>query len=94
MAIDKDTVKYVAKLSRIEIKDSALDDFTSQLDRILSYIEKLNELDTENTSPTSHALELRNVFREDKNIPSLENQAALSNAPEQEDGHFKVPKII
>ncbi len=94
MAIDKDTVKYVAKLSRIELEDSSLDDFTSQLDRILTYIEKLNQLDTENTAPTSHALELNNVFREDENTPSLENQAALSNAPEQEDGHFRVPKII
>ncbi len=94
MAIDKNTVKYVAKLSRIEIEASTLDDFTSQLDRILTYIEKLNELDTENTAPTSHALELNNVFRKDKNTPSLDNQAALSNAPEEEDGHFRVPKII
>ena len=94
MAIDKDTVKYVAKLSRIELEDSRLDDFTSQLDRILTYIEKLNQLDTENTAPTSHALDLKNVFRKDENTPSLESQEALSNAPEQEDGHFKVPKII
>ena len=94
MAISRDTVKYVAKLSRIEIEDSKLDDFTSQLDRILAYIEKLNQLDTENTAPTSHALELNNVFRKDENTPSLDNKAALSNAPEQENGHFKVPKII
>ena len=94
MAISKDTVKYIAKLSRIELEESSLENFTSQLDRILTYIEKLNQLDTENTAPTSHALELKNVFRKDENTSSLENQAALSNAPEQEDGHFKVPKII
>ncbi len=94
MAINKDTVKYVAKLSRIELEESSIDDFTSQIDRILTYIEKLNQLDTENTAPTSHALELKNVFRKDENTPSLENPAALSNAPEQENGHFKVPKII
>lgn len=94
MAISKDTVKYIAKLSRIELEKSSLENFTSQLDRILTYIEKLNQLDTENTAPTSHALELKNVFRKDENTSSLENQAALSNAPEQEDGHFKVPKII
>ncbi|MFH1092947.1 MAG: Asp-tRNA(Asn)/Glu-tRNA(Gln) amidotransferase subunit GatC [Candidatus Omnitrophota bacterium] len=94
MAINKDTVKYVAKLSRIELEESTLEDFTLQLGRILTYIEKLNELDTENTASTSHALELRNVFRKDINSLSLENQAALSNAPEQEDGYFKVPKII
>ncbi len=94
MTINKDTVKYVAKLSRIELEESSINDFTSQIDRILTYIEKLNQIDTENTAPTSHALELKNVFRKDENTPSLENQTALSNAPEQEDGHFKVPKII
>ena len=94
MAINKDTVKYDAKLSRIELEEKTLENFTSQMDRILTYIEKLNQLDTDNTAPTSHALELKNVFRKDENIPSLENQTALSNAPEQEDGHFKVPKII
>ncbi len=94
MAINKDTIKYVAKLSRIELEESTLEDFTSQIGRILTYIEKLNQLDTENTVPTSHAVELKNVFRKDENTPSLENQAALSNAPEQENGHFKVPKII
>jgi len=94
MAINKDTVKYVARLSRIELEESSINDFTSQIDRILTYIEKLNQLDTENTVPTSHALELKNVFRKDENTPSLETPSALSNAPEQEDGHFKVPKII
>ena len=94
MAINKDAMKYIAKLSRIELEDSTLDNFTSQIDRILTYIEKLNELDTENTAATSHSLELNNVFRKDEKTPSLENQAALSNAPEQENGHFKVPKII
>ena len=94
MSIDKDTVKYIAKLSRIELEESAIDGFTTQIDSILTYIEKLNQLDTEKTAPTSHALELKNVFRKDENIPSLDNQSALGNAPEQEDGHFKVPKII
>jgi aspartyl-tRNA(Asn)/glutamyl-tRNA(Gln) amidotransferase subunit C len=94
MAIDKETVKYVAKLSRIKLDDDKIDDFTHQLDDILSYIEKLNQLDTDNIQPTSHVLGLENVFRKDINILSLDNDLTLSNAPAKEDGHFKVPKII
>ncbi|MFH1062936.1 MAG: Asp-tRNA(Asn)/Glu-tRNA(Gln) amidotransferase subunit GatC [Candidatus Omnitrophota bacterium] len=94
MSINRDTVKCVAKLARMRLDDAKIDDFTLQLDKILTYIEKLNELDTENIAPTSHVLGLENVFRKDENIPSLENNLALSNAPEKENGHFKVPKII
>lgn len=94
MSINKDTVKYVAKLARMQLDDAKIDDFTGQLDKILTYIEKLNKLNTDNIDPTSHVLGLENVFREDENIPSLENDLALSNAPEKENGHFKVPKII
>lgn len=94
MSINKDTVKYVAKLARMQLDDAKIDDFTGQLDKILTYIEKLNKLNTDNIAPTSHVIGLENVFREDENIPSLENDLALSNAPEKENGHFKVPKII
>ncbi|MBU1044265.1 MAG: Asp-tRNA(Asn)/Glu-tRNA(Gln) amidotransferase subunit GatC [Candidatus Omnitrophica bacterium] len=94
MSINKDTVKYVAKLARIQLDESKVDDFTGQLDKILTYIEKLNQLDTENIEPTSHVLAMENVFRKDENMPSLENDLALSNAPEKENNHFKVPKII
>ncbi|MFH1460737.1 MAG: Asp-tRNA(Asn)/Glu-tRNA(Gln) amidotransferase subunit GatC [Candidatus Omnitrophota bacterium] len=94
MSISKEDVKYVAKLSRIKLKDQAIDGFTSQLDKILKYIEKLNHLDTENTPATSHALDLKNVVRKDENKTSLSNKEVLQNAPAQENGQFKVPKII
>lgn len=94
MAIDKDKVRYVARLARMKLDENTLDDFTRQLDRILKYMEKLNQLDTENTPITSHVLGLKNVFRKDENKPSLDNQTVLSNAPEKEDNYFKVPKII
>lgn len=94
MAIKKDTVQYVAKLARIKLAEETLDDFTAQLDRILKYIEKLNQLDTNNTPATSHVLGLKNVFRKDEKKPSLPAGAVLANAPEQENGCFKVPKII
>ncbi len=94
MPINKETVQYVAKLARVKLEDETLDDFTAQLGKILTYIEKLNQLNTENTPLTSHALELKNVFRKDESKPSLPNETALANAPEKENGHFKVPKII
>jgi len=94
MSISKDEVKYVAKLARIKLEESTLESFTLQLGKILNFMETLNKLDTENTLPTCHVLELKNVFRKDEPKASLENDAALANAPEKENGHFKVPKII
>ncbi|MDD5745827.1 MAG: Asp-tRNA(Asn)/Glu-tRNA(Gln) amidotransferase subunit GatC [Candidatus Omnitrophica bacterium] len=94
MSITKDKIIYVAKLARIRLDEKNLDHFTSQLDKILSYMEKLNQLNTDDTAQTSHVMGLSNVFRPDENTASLSNEEALSNAPEQENGHFKVPKII
>ncbi len=84
----------MALLSRLECSDSDIHRFSGELNAILGYVEKLQELDTENVEPTSHALRLRNVFREDEVRPSLTNAQALANAPEAQDGHFKVPQII
>ena len=94
MSINKDTVKYVAKLARVKLEDEKIDDLTHQLDDILTYIEQLNKLNTENAEPTSHVLGLENVFRKDEPIASMDNMLVLDNAPASEDGHFKVPKII
>ncbi|MBI3605955.1 MAG: Asp-tRNA(Asn)/Glu-tRNA(Gln) amidotransferase subunit GatC [Nitrospirae bacterium] len=66
----------------------------SQLEQILNYVNQLNELDTKGVEPTSHAVLTENVFREDRLFPSLPVEAALQNAPQQEKGFFKVPKVI
>ncbi|MBU4310838.1 Asp-tRNA(Asn)/Glu-tRNA(Gln) amidotransferase subunit GatC, partial [bacterium] len=68
--------------------------FAKQLDQILKYVDKLNELDTEKVKPTSHVLPLKNVFREDKVGKSLKVEKALESAPEKARGFFKVPKVI
>lgn len=94
MAIDRDTVKYVANLARIELSDNELDSFTSQLDRILDYVQKLNTLDVAGLEPTSHVLEMKNIYREDLVKKSLTIAEALKNAPSVEAGLFKVPRII
>lgn len=92
--IDEAQVRRVALLSRLELSDEEVAQFSTQLSAIVEYIEKLNELDTENVEPLAHCLPVYNVFREDIPRPSLSNDAALSNAPQREDEYFKVPKIL
>ena len=94
MAINKDAVKYTANLARIELSETELDHFTGQLDRILAYVDKLNTLNVGNLEPTSHVLEMKNVYREDVVKKSLPAQDAIKNAPAKENNLFKVPKII
>lgn len=93
--IDKKTVKHVTLLARLHLDEKELDAYSRQLESILSYIDKLNELDTKDVPPTSHVLStLKNVFRKDTLKPSLAPEEALDNAPLKEDGFFKVPQII
>ena len=93
--IDRKTVERVAHLSRIELGETEIDRYCSQLELILSYIDKLNEVDTSNTQPTTHALSsLKNVFRKDVLRKSLATEEALKNAPSSEGDFFKVPQII
>ncbi|MFC1623798.1 Asp-tRNA(Asn)/Glu-tRNA(Gln) amidotransferase subunit GatC [Candidatus Omnitrophota bacterium] len=94
MAITKKTVKYVADLARLELDDKELESFTKQLDRVLEYVHKLKDLDVEHLGPTSHVLEMKNVYREDSVKKSLPDSAVIRNAPEREGALFKVRKII
>jgi len=87
-------VRHVAHLSRLEFSDDEIRRFASDLNNILSYVDKLGELDTTAIEPTSHALKMENVFRDDEARPSLSNDQALANAPEREGPFFKVPQII
>jgi aspartyl-tRNA(Asn)/glutamyl-tRNA(Gln) amidotransferase subunit C len=66
----------------------------AQLDAILTYIDKLNELDTSQVEPTSHVIPMTNVFREDKVRPSLSQDQALANAPDRQEALFRVPRIL
>ena len=92
--IDETQVRRVALLSRLELSDQEVSQFSTQLSAIVEYIEKLNELDTDNVEPLAHCLPVHNVFREDLPRPSLSNAAALANAPDREEEYFKVPKIL
>jgi len=94
MKISTEEVRQVAHLARLEMNQDEIDSLTSQLDQILSYVDKLNELDTSGVIPTTHSLSLQNAFREDTVRPSLEQDHALANAPEENGEAFVVPKII
>ena len=92
--ITREDVEHVADLARLELTPEEKETFIVQLNAILSYFDKLNELDTTGVEPTSHVLPLSNVFREDEVRPSLDRTHALQNAPEESHFFFKVPRII
>lgn len=94
MKLNRKDVEHVALLSRLELSETELGKFTGQLDAILEYIDVLNQVDTSAVEPMAHVLEIRNVMRSDEVQPSLPREAALQNAPDAEDGFFKVPKIV
>lgn len=94
MSIDKEIVKHVAHLSRIELQDNELDKISGQLHDILGFIDKISTLDIKNVSPASHILPISNVLREDIPHVSLSLDKVLENAPSKKGNFFTVPKII
>lgn len=94
MKVSKKDLDNVALLSRLSVPEDQADKYLGQLDKILTYMDNLSRLDTEEVKPTTYALPLQNVFREDEVRPSLSREAALQNAPLREDGYFKVPKVL
>ena len=91
MAISRDEVVYVARLARLALTEEELDRFAGQLDAILEAVGKVAELDLADVEPTLHPLALSNVLAEDEPRPSLSVEEALANAPDSEDGAFRVP---
>ena len=92
--ITRRDVARVAKLSRLEVKPGELAAFTSQLRAILGYVNLLGEVDTAGVEPMAHAIELRDVLREDEPTPMLPREAALANAPATDGEFFLVPQIL
>ncbi len=94
MSVREIDVKYVAHLARIELTPEEERQYGAQLGQILSYIDKLNQLDVSNIEPTAHAVPLVNVTRPDEIKPSLPPEEALRNAPKPANGLFMMPKIV
>lgn len=87
-------IEKVARLARLELSEDEKVTFANQLEQILTYMEQLNRLDTTGVEPTSHAIPIYNVFREDEVKPSFAQEEVLATAPDEGEGHFKVPRII
>ena len=94
MALTPEEVRHVAHLARLSLKPAEVELFTRQLNDILAYMEKLQELDTTGVPPMAHILPVANAFREDQVTGSLERELSLKNAPSREDGVFLVPRVI
>jgi aspartyl-tRNA(Asn)/glutamyl-tRNA(Gln) amidotransferase subunit C len=94
MKISIEQVEHVAKLARLRLSEEEKQEMSEKLSQILTYMDKLNELNTDGILPTSHVVEIKNVFREDKVEPSLPEDQALQNAPDRVNGYFRVPRVI
>ena len=92
--ITREEVQHVARLARLELTDDELERMRVELDAILAYIDKLRALDVEGVEPTSHAVPLVNVMRDDDVRPSLPLDEMLANAPDRDGDQFRVPRII
>ena len=94
MGIDRAAVDHIARLARLDLSDAERSRMETELAQILGHAERIQSLDLDDIEPTSHSIPLSNVTRPDEVRPSLTQQEALQNAPESEDGRFKVPRII
>lgn len=94
MNISKEEVLHVAKLARLKFTDDEAEALAKDMENIIGFANKLNELDTEGVVPTAHAIPMSNAFREDVVKPSFDREAMLANAPSKEDGGYTVPKVV
>ncbi len=94
MKVTKETIEYVAALARLNLTAEEERKLTSEMGSIISYVDKLNELDTEGVKPMEHVIPISNVLREDRIEESLDREKILANAPTTENGCFKVPKVV
>ncbi|MFH1091287.1 MAG: Asp-tRNA(Asn)/Glu-tRNA(Gln) amidotransferase subunit GatC [Pseudomonadota bacterium] len=94
MKITRQEVEHVAQLARLKVGPEEITRLTGQLNRILDYVDKLNELDTSGLEPMAHALSLATPFRDDVVRESIDPEKALGNAPQRQDSFFVVPKVF
>jgi aspartyl-tRNA(Asn)/glutamyl-tRNA(Gln) amidotransferase subunit C len=98
-ALTPEQVRWIAHLARLELTDAELATLTGQLSAIVGYVAQLQEVNTDGVEPLAHALELRNVFRDDEPAPSLPVEEALANAPERRtnargEQFYAVPAVL
>ncbi|MBM4004919.1 MAG: Asp-tRNA(Asn)/Glu-tRNA(Gln) amidotransferase subunit GatC [Planctomycetes bacterium] len=94
MALEREDVRRIAELARLELSSDELATLTSELIQIVDYVQQLRSIKTEGVVPLAHALDLANVFRDDCLAPGLPREAALSNAPKHDGAYFLVPAVL
>jgi aspartyl-tRNA(Asn)/glutamyl-tRNA(Gln) amidotransferase subunit C len=94
MSLTRQQIVKVSLLARLRLRDDELERMTDQLDQVVSYVDLLGEVDTENVEPMAHAVEQTNVFANDCELPSLDREAALSNAPKRDEQCYRVPAVL
>ncbi|HNP18288.1 MAG TPA: Asp-tRNA(Asn)/Glu-tRNA(Gln) amidotransferase subunit GatC [Fulvivirga sp.] len=94
MKIDKELLNKTAHLARLEFDDSAAEEMMSDMTKIITWVEKLNEVDTENVAPLTTMSHEINVLRNDEVKPHLSHERALKNAPKKDADYFRVPKVM
>jgi aspartyl-tRNA(Asn)/glutamyl-tRNA(Gln) amidotransferase subunit C len=94
MSLSTEEVRKVAQLARLHLTADEEARFATQLSNILDYIEQLNELDVEGVEPTTRAIDVSNIMRDDQLEPCPDREALLNRAPDRDEDFFKVPKIL
>lgn len=94
MALTRQEVEKVALLSRLQLSDAELDTMSTQLAKIVEFVDHLAQVDTDGVEPMAHAIELRNVFRADQIAPSLPRDEALAGAPHHNESGYLVPAVL
>lgn len=94
MPISREKVKHIASLARLKLSEEEITLYSRQLSDIITYVDKLKELNVDDVKTMSHVLDMVNVLREDKGLPSLSRKDVMKNAPSHDDENFKVPRVI
>lgn len=94
MPISREEVKHIASLARLKLSEEEITLYSRQLSDIITYVDKLKELNVDDVKTMSHVLDMVNVLREDKGLPSLSRKDVMENAPSHDDENFKVPRVI
>lgn len=94
MKVTRETIEHVANLARLNLTEQEKESLTSEMEEVISYVDKLNELDTEGVKPMEHVIPMKNVLREDRAEKSMDREKILANAPSTDEGCFKVPKVV
>jgi len=92
--VTKEAIEHIANLARLNISEVEKEKLTLEMENIISYMDKLNELDTTDVKPMEHVIPMQNIFREDVVTGSFEREKLMKNAPSYENGCYKVPRVV